>query len=387
MATVLGLSLLAILVISFTFNHHHHVEGRKSMSVEEEDLQLEAQLKSLNKLPTKTIYAEWGDIYDCIEFHKQPAFDHPLVKRHKTLISSESLPNKPNITLLVGIEGCPKGTVPIRRTTREDLIRAKSLSSPFSSSEANGGIQYRAGFTLPKGGQKFHGGSGIVNVWSPEPKVDADQFSSAEIALKAGPYGQVNAIKFGWMVNPQLYGDNVTRGFAYWTGDGGHNTGCYNHLCPGFVQVHPTVTPDLPFPKTSKYDSTQFDIKVDISLERETGRWWLTLQDREKVGYWPNELFPLFKQGGVDYIYWGGRVKSGANGAIPPMCSGVYAGTHPKESCYFLELQYKDANDNYLKPDKLELLDDCPLAYHAIYYPKDNAIFFGGTGGRGYGCM
>ncbi|KAI3833888.1 hypothetical protein MKX03_012376 [Papaver bracteatum] len=377
MATVLGLSLLAILVISFTFNHHHYVEGRKSMSVEEEDLQLEAQLKSLNKLPTKTIYAEWGDIYDCIEFHKQPAFDHPLVKRHKIPISSESLPNKPNITLPIGIEGCPEGTVPIRRTSKEDLIRAKSLSSPFSSSEANGSnTQYRTGYFLAMGGQKFHGGSGIVNVWSPRPTVEADQFSSAEIALKAGPYGQVNAIKFGWMVNPQLYGGVLTRGFAYWTGDGGHNTGCYNHMCRGFVQVHPTVTPDLPFPKTSKYESTQFDIKVDISLERETGRWWLTLQDRVKVGYWPNELFPLFRQGGVDYIYWGGRVKSGANGAIPAMCSGDYGGTDPKKSCYFLE-----------RLNKLELLNDCPLAYRAKYYPKDNVMYFGGTGGRDYGCM
>ncbi|KAI3894338.1 hypothetical protein MKW92_011360, partial [Papaver armeniacum] len=54
----------------------------------------------------------------------------------------ESLPIKSNITLLSRIEGCPKGTVPIRRTTKEDLIRAKSLSSPLTSPEARADKQF-----------------------------------------------------------------------------------------------------------------------------------------------------------------------------------------------------------------------------------------------------
>ncbi|KAI3903003.1 hypothetical protein MKW92_042427, partial [Papaver armeniacum] len=51
--------------------------------------------------------------------------------------------------------------------------------------------------SLPNTGEKVYGGSGIVNAWN--PKVEKDQFSSAEIALKAGPDEQVNGIKFGWM--------------------------------------------------------------------------------------------------------------------------------------------------------------------------------------------
>ncbi|KAI3938888.1 hypothetical protein MKW92_012511 [Papaver armeniacum] len=385
MAAVLGLSLLA-LVISVIYNYHVIllVDGRMSMSVNlsvEEDLQLEAQLKSLNKPPTKTIFADWGDVYDCIEFHKQHAFDHPMVKKYKTLISSE-FPIQSNKTLPVGIIGCPKGTVPIRRTTKEDLIRAKSLS-PLSSSGTHGDIQYRAGVSLARIGQNFYGGSGIVNIWN--PKVEKDQFSSAEIALTSGPDEQVNGIKFGWMVNPQLYGDNLTRAFAYWTGDGGHTTGCYNTLCPGYVQVHQEYTPDLPYWDISIVDSTQFETKVEISLERETGRWWLILQDEVKMGYWPKELFPLFMPG-VDYIYWGGRVKSGKDGALPPMCSGQLPGPRYKTTGYFAELKYKDKNDHVLQPDKLEYTNDCTQLYSANYYVDVNQMHFGGTGGDAAKC-
>ncbi|KAI3883544.1 hypothetical protein MKW92_044351 [Papaver armeniacum] len=381
MDAVLGISLLAVLVVSY------HVillaEGGRMPTLSiEEDLQLEAQLKSLNKLPTKTIITHWGDIYDCIEFHKQAAFDHPLVKKHKTvpINNIESLPTKSNITLLSRIEGAQRSSS-YPRTTKEDLIRAKSLSSPLTSPEARADKQFRAGFTLSIAGQKFNGGRGIVNIWS--PKVEPDQFSSAEIALRAGPQEQVNAIKFGWMVNPQLYNDNLTRGFVYWTGDGGHKTGCYNYLCSGYVQVDPKYTPFMPFPKSSFPGRTQFDITVEISLERETGRWWLILQDNIRMGYWPNELFPLFKPGGVDNIYWGGRVKAGKDGVLPPMASGNYAGPYTKFSGSFIELQYKDRDDHALKPDKhkLQSINDCSVLYRTQYYEKGNQIHFGGPGG------
>ncbi|MCL7046509.1 hypothetical protein MKW94_027408 [Papaver nudicaule] len=390
MAAILGLSLLA-LVFSLICNYHHAivlVEGRMPVSVslsEEEDLQLETQLKSLNKLPIKTIYAEWGDIYDCIEFHKQPAFDHPLLKKHKLLIRNEPLATKSNATFLGGIDGCPKGTVPIRRTTKDDLIRAKSLSL-LSSSEAHGDIQYRAGYQLSLEGQKLYGASGIVNVWN--PNVENDQFSSAEITLKSGPAEQVNGMKFGWMVNPQLYGDNVTRGFTYWTGDGSHKTGCYNTLCPGYVQVDARYTPDLPFETSSIFLAYQYVVTVDISLEPEG--WWLTLTGNSstvsRMGYWPRELFPLFTLtpgDGVDSIYWGGRVKSGRDGAVPPMCSGHFAGPTTDATGYFLDVKYKDVNGNLLKPDmdNLQHVNDCPEFYSAQYYADDNQIHFGGKGG------
>ncbi|XP_026459640.1 uncharacterized protein LOC113360336 [Papaver somniferum] len=194
------LLLLACLIL--TYDVAILVEGRTAMggmSSEEEDLDLEAQLNSLNKPPVKTIQTSWGDLYDCIEFHKQPAFDHPLLKKYKHSMREEMIVSKKSDTMpMSGVDGCPKGTVPIRRTSKEDLIRAKSLSvsSPLSSSNPRPGVEYRAGVTYLKMGEAFNGARGIVSVWN--PKVNQDQFSSAEMALKSGPQEQTSAIKFGW---------------------------------------------------------------------------------------------------------------------------------------------------------------------------------------------
>ncbi|KAK1258255.1 hypothetical protein QJS04_geneDACA012761 [Acorus gramineus] len=74
------------------------------------------------------ILQKGGDIIDCIDIKKQPAFDHPLLRNHKlqvNLLSSSFLFQSGNI-------GCPSGTVPILRTTKEDLVRARSISNSIN---------------------------------------------------------------------------------------------------------------------------------------------------------------------------------------------------------------------------------------------------------------
>ncbi|GAU31341.1 hypothetical protein TSUD_315510 [Trifolium subterraneum] len=56
------------------------VEARAySSSLETE---IEAKLKLLNKPAVKSIKSEDGDIIDCVDIYKQPAFDHPALKNH-----------------------------------------------------------------------------------------------------------------------------------------------------------------------------------------------------------------------------------------------------------------------------------------------------------------
>lgn len=110
----------------------------------------------------QTIY---GEIIDCVDILKQPAFDHPLLKGHKIQVLIVMFLSEISWAILVlsnmhvcvmqrrpshlpadgemvapdrsgqldGLSGifhdCPDETVPIRRTTREDLIREKSLGS------------------------------------------------------------------------------------------------------------------------------------------------------------------------------------------------------------------------------------------------------------------
>ncbi|WOL08704.1 hypothetical protein Cni_G17457 [Canna indica] len=49
---------------------------------EEEEMELERELQSLNKPFVTSFKDEYGITYDCVDFYKQPAFDHPLLKNH-----------------------------------------------------------------------------------------------------------------------------------------------------------------------------------------------------------------------------------------------------------------------------------------------------------------
>ncbi|MCI19936.1 carboxyl-terminal peptidase, partial [Trifolium medium] len=56
------------------------VEARASSSSLEREI--ETKLKLLNKPAVKSIQSEDGDIIDCVNIYKQPAFDHPALKNH-----------------------------------------------------------------------------------------------------------------------------------------------------------------------------------------------------------------------------------------------------------------------------------------------------------------
>ncbi|XP_075112850.1 uncharacterized protein LOC142182498 [Nicotiana tabacum] len=107
----------------------------------QEDLELEKRLKLLNKPAIKIIKTKYGDIYDCVDFYKQPAFDHPLLKNRNYypqmkpssyMKESDSTISTSKMFPRTGLPdgGCPVGTVPVRRTTKEDLIRHKLLPPP-----------------------------------------------------------------------------------------------------------------------------------------------------------------------------------------------------------------------------------------------------------------
>ncbi|XP_028798386.1 uncharacterized protein LOC114753844 [Neltuma alba] len=64
-------------------------------------------------------------------------------------------------------------------------------------------------------------------------------------------------------VNPDLYGDNNTRLFTFWTADADKHTGCYDLLCSSFIQVNneialgDTIEPFYVFGDTnSQYEIT-----------------------------------------------------------------------------------------------------------------------------------
>jgi hypothetical protein len=63
-------------------------------------------------------------------------------------------------------------------------------------------------------------------------------------------------------VSPDLYGDNNTRLFTYWTSDAYQATGCYNLLCSGFIQINNQIAMGASISPLSNYGGSQYDINI-----------------------------------------------------------------------------------------------------------------------------
>ncbi|XP_056166594.1 uncharacterized protein LOC115674487 [Syzygium oleosum] len=250
--------------------------SRKSMNREasEDDDDINRRLRLLNKPAVKSIQSADGDIIDCVDMHKQPAFDHPTLKNHviqmkpSIKLPSENKATKNESSKLVISQtwqksgSCPDGTIPIRRSRRQDLLRASSpdqfgkMYHPRSHDHvANSTIDEigqnvvingtqvslpyqkdRSQAMLYTAGYHYIGASGDINLWNPNVDLP-DDFTTAQIWLLAGPGDKYESVESGWMVNPKLYGDKQARLFAYWTADGNDATGCFDLTCSGFVQT------------------------------------------------------------------------------------------------------------------------------------------------------
>nr|CAD1834022.1 unnamed protein product [Ananas comosus var. bracteatus] len=208
------------------------IEAKRWRLTEEEDAKLETQLKILNKPYVKSFKVANGDIIDCVDIYKQPAFDHPLLKNHtlqlrpssaiKNAVSGPSGKGKHELGVK---ESCPEGYVPIRRTRKEDLIRAKEYAqhlqlkrSNHVQSNSRAGNHY-AIYGWFGDSLRFYGAEALMDVYN-LPGVLDDQSSSAQIILEkgdGGPEDYINTIQVGWNVEYKLNGDNLTRFFVYWT--------------------------------------------------------------------------------------------------------------------------------------------------------------------------
>ncbi|KAL0007352.1 hypothetical protein SO802_008854 [Lithocarpus litseifolius] len=145
----------------------------------EEELELERQLKLINKPPVKSIQSEFGYIVDCVDINKQLAFDHPLLKDHK-------IQERPSFSL--------RGT---KNDTKEDLIAIRSLSSSIYPQNAAALSVHTAIIQmLELPGRSYTEVQGNINVYIPDVK---DGASFGEIHVINGAKKNTNAIRMGCM--------------------------------------------------------------------------------------------------------------------------------------------------------------------------------------------
>ncbi|CAH2044448.1 unnamed protein product [Thlaspi arvense] len=388
-------------------------------------LDIDMKLKTLNKPALKTIKSQDGDIIDCIDIHKQHAFDHPALRNHKIQMkpsvafgtTKTTAPKngtlKPITSQIWSKSGnCPIGTIPVRRVSREDIRRASSPSRfgmkttrryNALSTALQRKAKAKANFNLtaemlrqprPKDrsdamlialGYSYIGAKSDINLWNP-PRVEPQESSSSQIWLLSGLSDDFETVEAGWVVNPSVFGDSRTRLYTYWTSDSYATTGCMNLLCSGFVQTSTRYVLGAAIEPISTTSSEQYIISVSIFLDPNSAKWWLTFGDTV-MGYWPPELFDTLKHSATA-VQWGGEVYS-PNVMKKPhtktaMGSGQWASYLYGEASFHTNVRIQDYSLQIKYPERTTEYGDEYDCYstklHRDNYKAEPFFYFGGPG-------
>nr|XP_016483432.1 PREDICTED: uncharacterized protein LOC107804116 [Nicotiana tabacum] len=131
-----------------------------------------------------------------------------------TLSTIKQIPSAPTVDIssriLLENGGCPSGTVPIKRVTKDDLIRQQHLPQPEDTNfETTGGYRRAIVHTPSDTNNKFVGAAMVASIWN--PYVEGQQSSACRLKIQKGP----DSMQVGWRVDPTLYGNNHTKFFIH----------------------------------------------------------------------------------------------------------------------------------------------------------------------------
>ncbi|XP_072993777.1 protein neprosin-like [Typha latifolia] len=405
--------LLAISYGIINVSASSYAGNRQVSALELEEIK--QYLEKINKPALNSIQSPDGDIIDCVPVDKQPALDNPLLRNHTIQMMPSMLPTyrggnytTKNIQQLWNDVGsCPNGTIPIRRTKIEDVLRAGSLSQ-FGKKK----LGYRSStLASPPQGHEFwllfcvyfiayikyaiaylestqnpiYGSMATFNVWNPYVEVD-EEFSLSQLWVCAGSYenSDLNTIEAGWQVCPLIYGDSNTRLFIYWTANAYNGTGCYNLECEGFVQTDNSVAIGGALSPVSTYGGSQYAMTLSVFKDPSSGNWWLTFEDTF-VGYWPSEIFTLLSNSAT-WLEWGGEiVNTSPNGehTSTDMGSGYFAEEGYEKASYIRNIMIVDSSNNLSPPASIITSATNTNCYDLKSYNDTDwgvSFFFGGPG-------
>ncbi|KAM3343879.1 hypothetical protein P3S68_025969 [Capsicum galapagoense] len=383
-------TLQILVTISLLFSYAK-IEARQSLS-EVEDLELERQLKLINKPAIKTIKEKYGDIYDCVDFYKQPAFDHPLLKNHN--FHPKMKPTLPNLLgdgtssninrpFSIGLKGggCPTGTVPIRRTTKDDLIRQDIKLSVLDGTDSTLFKKYLryAIVQIPEDStNKIAGAGAILSVHNPQNLTNR-QFSAGYIKVQ----NNNDSIQAGWIVNAEDYGDTRTRMYTYFKSG---RMACFNTRCPGFVQINTGVALDGQL-TPSTYGGPVQELPLYIARDTSSGDWWLFVESNNiKVGFWPSKIFANLGGFAIGAEY-GGVVHANRGDPNPSMGSGYFPSGDLKKDAYLKNSTYLNENNQAKSFNDIsaKLYATRPSVYRVYQHPDSKPengalVTYGGPG-------
>ncbi|KAM7526666.1 hypothetical protein LguiA_016568 [Lonicera macranthoides] len=414
---VLFSQMSSVRVLGLNYTKYRHVSSLRLARIQK-------HLANINKPPVFTIQSPDGDIIDCVHKRKQPALDHPLLKNHKIQrvaperpklkkmkeeVRSDRLKNNNSRggawqTWHQAAEKCPKGTVPIRRSTEHDVLRANSLydfgkkrrrdlplARRANAPDVVTGNGHEHAIAYTGTSEEVYGARATINVWDPSIEV-VNEFSLSQIWVLSGSFdgSDLNSIEAGWQVSPELYGDSRPRLFTYWTSDAYQATGCYNLLCSGFVQTNSRIAIGASISPVSSYSGSQFDISILIWKDPKLGNWWMGFGENTLVGYWPAELFTHLADRAT-MVEWGGEVvNSRANGGhtSTQMGSGHFAEDGFGKASYFRNLEIVDSDNSLTSVRDISTLAENTNCYNiqSSYSNEWGTHFYYGGPGNNPRC-
>ncbi|KAF4390089.1 hypothetical protein G4B88_005007 [Cannabis sativa] len=334
-----------------------------STSLDEEKL-IDFKLKLLNKPPLKTIKSSDGDIIDCIDIYKQPAFDHPALKNHTIQV---------------------EGSIPIRRIQRKDLVRLGNSNVGRFGQKNPYVVRHHHNTTL-------NDTPNAVILLNDTRSVSLPDLVNRSVALLVtlgynyiGAQASLNL--WNPIVNPNLYGDTRTRLFVYWTTDGYVSKGCFDLTCSGFVHTNPNVVLGGSLEPCSSQSGPQYELPITITLDPHVGNWWLKVGQDVAVGYWPGTLFGYLQHSAV-MVQWGGEVYSPNVREQKPhtttaMGSGQFARLLHGEAAYVKGVRIMDYSLSLKYPEWVDTWGDedyCYSAFNEVKYGVEPTFYFGGPG-------
>ncbi|XP_051119599.1 uncharacterized protein LOC127243555 [Andrographis paniculata] len=297
----------------------------------------------------RTIKSEDGDIIDCVDMFKQPAFDHPALKGHKIQLNPseemhEERSQDPAATIPAQIwrrrGSCPKGTIPIRRMKKINTpskARTETKVWKFDKSLNESKELYlmqknHSVAILHTEGYAYFGAKGDIKVWNPKVEWD-DEYSTSRVALT----NHYQMVQSGWAVSLLviilsstiiIYIYIQTRVFVYWTADDSNQTGCFDLTCPGFIQTSNEIALGAALYPVSSPTGLPSQITIYIHKDLTTSNWWVQYGEKTNIGYFPAELMDMLKHN-AEVAQWGGEVYSsrvGGAGGVPHTATAMGSG-------------------------------------------------------------
>ncbi|KAL0668479.1 hypothetical protein Bca4012_031183 [Brassica carinata] len=280
--------------------------------------QIELRLKQLNKQALKSLEMT------------PSSYPHEVLTEEDNAPTPSNDEEQPENTVqpwqLVG--ECPENTIPIKRITKEDLLREDNIKNHGNKSNISQPHQfYHPKDTTNYSGHEYaitsvsdgpyRGTKAQINVWKPRVQ-EVGESSISQISIIGGKFDAgLNSIQAGSHVHPALYGDDNPRFFIYWT-------------------------------------------------DPKTGNWWLQLNDQELIGYWPKEIFTNLADEGASVIEWGGEVvnkKKDGQHTTTEMGSGHFPSEGFGKASSFEVIKIIDMNNGLIDPVKVKTLVSRPACY------------------------